>query len=150
MRVCRRIFQGLSPLILICFWHMSTATSGVMLGACGAALKALLENQTICRRRSICSHCRWRPIKVLPCCCRNRKVDAFHNIIDWLQPGYSVMEHVPDDLSKENGMAKYAMTRLLQQAIPDAARHDPRRRAWRCAGPLAVTDSPIGPLMRIS
>ena len=39
-------------------------------------------------------------------------MDAFYDIIDWLQSGYVLMENVLDILSKENGMyAKYATAR---------------------------------------
>jgi site-specific DNA-cytosine methylase len=74
------------------------------------------------------------------CLCRrrNRQVDAFYDIIDWLQPGYVLMENVLDILSKENGMyAKYATARLLQQRyqtrlgmIP-AGEHGVAQGRWR-------------------
>lgn len=75
---------------------------------------------------------------LLPSSYRNRQVDAFYDIIDWLQPGYVLMENVLDILSKEDGMyAKYATARLLQQryqtrtGIIPAGEHGIAQGRWR-------------------
>lgn len=46
--------------------------------------------------------------------CRNRQVSAFFEIVEYLQPGYVVMENVMDSLNKQDGVyVKHATGTLL-------------------------------------
>lgn len=65
-------------------------------------------------------------------------MDAFYDIIEWLNPGFVLMENVLDILSKENGMyAKFATARLLKQryqtrtGIIPAGEHGVAQGRWR-------------------
>ena len=108
---------------------------------CSAGMLAIC--QFACARIPSWNDRSWPMLKVCFPECRNRQVSAFFEIVEYLQPGYVVMENVMDSLNKQDGVyVKHATGTLLTLRYQTrtgtcmAGLYGVAQGRWRCASPL--------------